>query len=178
MSERRRLALIGFMGAGKTTVGRILAGMLGYDFLDLDERVEKEAGLSIPEIFAREGESGFRRREREALLGIVGRQGLVLATGGGIVEDPRNVADLRRSGPVVFLRAPLAAIAARVGDGTDRPLWARRPAKELQELFSAREKLYLGAADLTVETDGRAPAEVAGEVARWCHSALEGGGDR
>lgn len=171
MSERgRRLALIGFMGSGKTTVGRLVAEMLGLNLVDLDEVIAAQAGQSIPEIFAREGEAGFRRREREALLGISGRKGLVLATGGGIVVDPENVADLRRHGSVVFLRASLAEITARVGGGSSRPLWAGRPPEELAELWSAREKLYLGAADYAVETDGRDPAEVAGEIARWYRS--------
>ena len=102
----------------------MLAARLGYDFLDLDALVAARAGLSIPEIFAREGEPAFRRREREMLLAVSGRPGQILATGGGVVLDPANVAALRAGGLVVWLTASLPAILARVGRGDGRPLLA------------------------------------------------------
>ena len=156
------------MGSGKTTVGRLLAAELGYDFVDLDVLIVEQSGLSIPAIFAREGEEGFRRREREALLAVAGRPRQVLATGGGIVLDPANVELLRATGLVVWLYASLEAILARVGEGRGRPLLEGKDLKAAAaELLAAREELYRRAAHLFVDTTGVAPDEVAREIAAW-----------
>lgn len=172
MSEpERQVALIGMMGTGKTTVGALLAAELGYDFVDLDAVLAERAGLSIPEIFAREGESGFRRRERKLLLEINGRRRQVLSTGGGIVLDPANTATLRAGGLVVALIASVEAIVARVGGGCGRPLLAvADPAAAVTRLARARDGLYRAAADLVLETTSLAPAEAALALARWCRT--------
>ncbi|NLG84069.1 MAG: shikimate kinase [Firmicutes bacterium] len=162
-----QLALIGFMGSGKTTVGRLLAAELGYDFVDLDALIVAQSGLSIPAIFAREGEEGFRRREREALRSVAGRPRQVLATGGGIVLDPANVELLRATGLVVWLSASLAAVLSRVKEGRGRPLLAGKDPGAAAELFAAREELYRRAAHFIVDTTGVAPDEVAREIAVW-----------
>jgi len=169
MPERTpQIALIGFMGTGKSTVGPLLAARLGYDFFDLDVLVAARAGLSIPEIFAREGEPAFRRREREMLLAVSGRPGQILATGGGVVLDPANVAALRAGGLVVWLNASLSAILSRVGRGGGRPLLAEpEPSVAVARLLAEREHLYRGAADLTVDTTGLPAVEVADRVADW-----------
>jgi shikimate kinase len=99
------MVLTGFMGTGKTAAGRVLSASLGFRFVDTDDLVRERAGMDIAVIFEREGEAGFRRREREAIASLAGREGLVIATGGGAVVDPENAAALRRLGPIVWLRA-------------------------------------------------------------------------
>jgi shikimate kinase / 3-dehydroquinate synthase len=116
--------LIGFMGSGKTTVGRVLAADLGYDFVDLDAAVEDAAGMTVAEIFAAEGEPGFRARERQALDAVLARQNVVVATGGGTPCFGDALARMRRAGAVVALTAQFEQLQARVGDAATRPLWA------------------------------------------------------
>ena len=163
-----QLALIGFMGTGKTTVGRLLAAELGSEFVDLDALIAERSGLSIPAIFAREGEEGFRRREKELLRAVAGRPRQVLATGGGIVLDPANVETLRATGLVVWLHASLSAIVARVGRGEGRPLLKGGDLETTAAaLLAAREEIYRRAADFAVDTTDLPPAEVARRVAAW-----------
>lgn len=163
------LWLVGMMGAGKSTVGPLVAERLGRPFVDLDEAVAAAAGASIPDLFGAEGEAGFRRREAAALAEIAGSE-TVVACGGGIVVGPENVAVLRRSGMVAWLAAPVAVLAGRVGDGTGRPLaGAGEPA--LQALATSREAAYVGAAHCRIETAGRSPDQIAEEVVRrWSES--------
>ncbi|MDR5710088.1 MAG: shikimate kinase, partial [Armatimonadota bacterium] len=118
----RSLALIGFMGSGKTSVGRELARRLGWPFVDTDELVERRAGRPIPEIFARDGEATFRALEREAVREVARMHPAVIACGGGVPLDPANVLELRRTCRLVLLQADLHTVLARVGDAADRPL--------------------------------------------------------
>lgn len=173
MPERTpQIALIGFMGTGKSTVGPLLAAGLGYDFLDLDMLVAERAGLSIPELFARGGEPAFRRREREMLLAVSGRPRQILATGGGIVLDPANAAALRAGGLVVWLNASLPAILARVGRDGGRPLLSGSdPRRAAARLLAERERLYRDTADLAVDTTDLTAAAVADRVAAWSRQA-------
>ena len=160
---------VGMMGAGKSTVGLLVAEHLGRPFVDLDEVVAAAAGASIPDVFRVEGEAGFRRREAAALAGIAGSEAVV-ACGGGTVVDPGNVALLRRTGIVAWLAAPVAVLAERVGDGMERPLAGAGEAA-LQALASSREAAYARAAHCRIETGGRSPEEVAEEVMRrWSES--------
>lgn len=169
-----QIALIGFMGTGKSTIGPLLARELGFEFLDLDVLIAERAGCGIPEIFARRGEEGFRRLEREILAEAAGRPGQVLATGGGVVTDPANAALLRATGLVVWLKASPAAIMARVARGDGRPLLAGGdPVQAVARLLPAREALYRAAADLSVETSGLEPIRIAGEIAAWYQRRLE-----
>ncbi len=162
------IALIGFMGTGKSTVGSLLAAELGYEFQDLDELIASEAGSSIPEIFFREGEAGFRRRERDLLRRVYGGPGLVLATGGGVVLEQGNIDILRAAGPVVALTADLAAILSRAGQDGSRPLLATAdPAAAAARLLSQRADLYRAAADLIVDTTDLSPADAAARIASW-----------
>ena len=125
MSVRHNVVLIGFMGTGKTAVGRALAARLGLAFVDTDAVVEERDGRPVARIFAEDGEERFRRLESEAVASAGDRDGTVIATGGGVVLRPENMARLRRHGMVVALRAAPEAIVARVGDGC-RPAAARR----------------------------------------------------
>lgn len=158
------LWLIGMMGAGKSTVGPLAAERLDVPFVDLDERVAGGAGMTVPEIFAAEGEAGFRRREEDAVAAAAGAPAVV-ACGGGVVLAERNVARLRASGMVVWLDAPAAELEQRVGAGGGRPLLAGGEASGgLGPILEARSAAYAAAAHHRVATAGRTPEEVAREV--------------
>jgi shikimate kinase len=163
------LWLVGMMGAGKSTVGPLVAGRLRRPFVDLDEVIAARAGRSIPAVFAEEGEAGFRLREAAALAAAAGTEAVV-ACGGGIVVDQANVARLRESGLVAWLAAPAAVLAGRVRDGAGRPL-AGEGGREVAARLAAREAAYAAAAHCRVETAGRTPEEVAEEVVRQWNSS-------
>ncbi len=159
------LIIIGFMGTGKTSVGRALAARLGLTFIDLDAEVERAAGRTIPEIFAAEGEAGFRRLEAEAVKTAAAAGPAVISTGGGVVLNPDNVANLRRAGHLVLLEAPPDEILRRVQEEGGRPLLAvEDPLARIIELLEQREPHYRAAADLAVTAGGRPPEMVADEI--------------
>lgn len=160
----RPIAIVGYMGSGKTTVGRALADSLGREFIDLDRAVVERAGRSIPEIFAEGGEDRFRDLEHRALLGALdGDRGCVVACGGGTVLRPDNRARLDEV-PTVFLREDLGILFARTR-GEDRPLRAAGR-EEFERRYAERLSLYKEVADLEVDVRGRGPDEVAREVIR------------
>jgi len=149
-----RLFLIGPMGAGKTAIGRELARLLEREFMDTDQEIERRTGADIPLIFEKEGEAGFRRRERQVIEELTQRQNIVLATGGGAVLDSANRACLQSRGFVIYLKASINAQADRTGHNPQRPLLtAADRGVRLQELFVAREPLYESIARLTIITD-------------------------
>jgi shikimate kinase len=165
----RRLAgvnlyLVGMMGAGKSAVGRPLADALGYRFIDADLTLEQAAGRSIPEIFASEGEQGFRELETAVLGQIAGWHSLVVATGGGVVTRPQNWGHLHQ-GVVIWLDAPEERLLARLAaDPTRRPLLeSADPAGRLRELLEQRRPLY-AQADLRVAQGEEAATQVAAGV--------------
>lgn len=156
------MAIVGYMGSGKTTVGRALARALSREFVDLDRAIVKKAGKGIPEIFAERGEEGFRDLEHEALLdALEGRMPNVVACGGGVVVRPENRA-LLRDVTTIFLREDTEVLYHRTR-GPGRPL--RAASREEFELrYMERLPFYREVADLDVEVDGRPPAQVAEEV--------------
>ena len=159
--------LIGPMGAGKSAVGRQLARLLRREFLDSDAEIERRTGVDIPFIFEKEGEEGFRRREREVIAELAGLEGIVLATGGGAVVDPANREVLASRGLVVYLEASVEQQLARTRQSSHRPLLETPdPAERLATLLQQREPLYRELAALTVPTDGRQVKEVAYEIRR------------
>ena len=151
---RDSLFLIGPMGAGKTAIGKELARQLKLEFLDADQEIERRTGVDIPLIFEKEGEPGFRKREREVIADLTGRERLVLATGGGAVLDAANRQALRSRGFVIYLKASVDAQAARTAQNRNRPLLDTddREAR-LKQLFAVRAPLYEELAQLTVDTD-------------------------
>lgn len=168
LTPGRNIVLIGLMGAGKSTVGRLLAEQLGRPFVDTDEVVVTESGRTIPEIFAAEGERGFRREESAAVRHVAALRGQVIAVGGGAVLDPANVTQLRAAGDLVLLDAEPDALAARVGDGGDRPLLAGDDAEaRLRALREARAGAYADAAGFAIDTTGRSPQDIAAAVLAW-----------
>ena len=160
------LILCGFMGCGKTSVGRRAARLLNREFCDLDQYIEQKEGLTVSEIFARFGEEGFRQREARAVEETAGLPGLIIASGGGTVLREENVRAFHRpGGAILFLDAPLPALQERLKNDKRRPLLQvpdRR--RVIEELFRQRAPLYRAAADLTIDA-GAPPVTVARRVA-------------
>jgi shikimate kinase len=175
MLGKTSVFLIGPMGSGKTAVGRHLARALHLPFHDSDSEIERRTGVDIPYIFEKEGETGFRLREREAIDALTRVAGIVLATGGGAVLLPENRRCLAERGCVVYLNTSVAQQAERVRHGRHRPLLATGDAAErLGQLMDARGPLYAEIADVTVSTDGRRVHTVAEQVLRELASARAG----
>jgi len=163
---RPHLALVGLMGAGKTTVGSEVARRLGRDFVDVDELIERTSGASVRSLFAEEGEGAFRARERVAVAEVcAASRPLVIAPGGGAIVDPENRRRLRERAVVLWLDADPATLAARVEHTDDRPLLdgGAREAT-LRRLTAVRAPAYEAAAHGKITTDGASVAEVADRV--------------
>ena len=141
------ILLIGMMGCGKSTLGRMLAKRLGRAFIDLDGEIEQREGRSIPDIFAAEGDAGFRKYETAALLDALCADDAVIATGGGIVTREENIAAMREKGLVVWLCRPLEEIIADVRQDT-RPNLAGNKEERMRTLYAQREALYQKAAHM------------------------------
>lgn len=165
--KRSNIVLVGPMGSGKSAVGRRLARDLGRDFVDSDEEIESRTGVDIAFIFDKEGEAGFRKREREMIAELTRRQGVVLATGGGAVIAPENRKHLAAFGQVVYMHTTVAQQLRRTR-GNKRPLLNQGKRREvLESLMETREPLYREIADLVVETDGRTVPSVAKEIREY-----------
>ncbi len=165
MLGRRSVFLIGPMGSGKSAVGRQLGRALRCPFRDSDHEIERRTGVDISFIFEREGEAGFREREREVLAELTTLEPVVLATGGGAILLDENRTALSTRGTVVYLQATVDQQVDRVQHGRHRPLLqGADPATRLAELMVVREPLYLEVADLSVCTDGRKVSEVVEEI--------------
>jgi shikimate kinase len=167
MLGKRNVFLIGPMGSGKTAVGKYLARLLDAPFYDSDAEIERRTGVDIPYIFEKEGEAGFRERERETLEALTATEPMVLATGGGAVLRPENRACLSGRGFVVYLKTSVAQQTYRVRHARNRPLLnGVDPAVKLEQLMLERAPLYAEIADVTVSTDGRRVRSVAEEILR------------
>lgn len=162
--KHKNIFLVGFMGAGKTTVGRILARMLGYKYVDADEVVEERTGKAITEIFSEQGEDFFRDLETRAIRFITERSGQVVATGGGAVmrEENRNL--MEAGGVTVYLKTPAHVIWDRVKESESRPLLqVEDPYGTIERLLKERTPAYESAC-ITVETESLSPEEVAAQI--------------
>lgn len=165
----RNLVLIGLMGAGKTTVGRLLAERLDRPFCDTDAMVEAETGRRVADIFADDGERVFREHEAEAVRHVAALHGQVVAAGGGAVCTPGNATQLRMTGELVLLDADPSVLAERVGRGNLRPMvaGAEDVAERLADLRRRRDADYADAAHHTVHTDGKTPEDIVEEILQW-----------
>ncbi|MBT8765669.1 shikimate kinase AroK [Metapseudomonas boanensis] len=161
----RNLILIGPMGAGKSTIGRLLAKELRLPFKDSDKEIEQRTGADIPWIFDVEGEQGFRDREQAMIEELCEEDGVVLATGGGAVLRPANRHALRCGGRVVYLHTSVEQQIERTSRDRNRPLLRTAdPGKVLRDLMSIRDPLYREIADIIIETDERPPRLVVNEI--------------
>jgi len=170
------LVMIGFMGAGKTMIGKLVAQALGREFLDTDELVTQAAELPITEIFRREGEDGFRRREQNAIDEAVASPARVIAVGGGAVLSSENRTVLKQAGYLVYLRATPETLAIRLADVTDRPLInAVDRVGRIRDLLVARGPVYETAGDVAVDTDTITPQQAAEQIVHWYRDQVDQG---
>ena len=174
MLSKRNIFLIGPMGSGKSAVGRHLARLFKLSFHDSDADIEAKTGVDIAFIFEKEGEAGFRLRERESIDRLTQLEGVVIATGGGAVIHPDNRRVLADRGVVVYLETSVDQQLERTRHGKHRPLLNDTdPKMKLGELMRQRALLYREIADLTVSTDGRRVQLVAEEIYRELNRAHE-----
>lgn len=163
--RKRNLTLVGPMGAGKSTIGRLLARELGLVFKDSDRVIEERTGASIPLIFELEGELGFRDREQQVIAELMQCRGLVLATGGGAILRPENRSTLVSGSLVVYLHTSVEHQLERTARDRNRPLLQTdNPRQVLEDLLKVREPLYREVADIIIETDTRPPRLVVQEI--------------
>ena len=159
------LALIGFMGTGKTSVGKLVAEILHFDFLDTDEMIHHRTGRTIADIFAKDGEPAFREMEHQVVTEISNRKKTVISTGGGLPTNPRNLELLKSRSLVICLWSSPEKIWERVGHQSHRPLLHDPdPQKKILDLLTARKPFYKQA-DVLIDTDNRSLREVAAQVA-------------
>lgn len=163
------VVLVGPMGAGKSTVGRLLASRLGLGFVDTDSVIEERTGADIPWIFDVEGEDGFRQRETNVLNDLLSENTpLVIATGGGIVTRPENLPLLQSLGTVFFLKASIEQLVARTSKDKKRPLLqVADPKAKIKELVAQRTPLYEEAAHATIVTDSRGAKGVVQQICKF-----------
>ncbi len=163
--EQENIFLVGLMGAGKTSVGRMLAKRLGMDFYDTDVEIESATGVKIPVIFEIEGELGFRTREEKMIEKLTAMRGIVLATGGGAVLSAANRARLMKNGRVIYLRAAPEDLWRRTRRDRNRPLLQTpNPLAKLKELHAQRDPLYAEIADLTVDTGAQSVGNLTSQI--------------
>ncbi|MBR6013343.1 MAG: shikimate kinase [Selenomonadaceae bacterium] len=160
------LILIGFMGTGKTSLGKLLANKLGRGFIDLDQKIEKDSEMTIPEIFEKHGEKFFRELEKKAVREISERKNLVIATGGGTVKDPENFQLLKDSGMIVCLTCDAEEIFRRTERRGERPVLdggGEERLETIKKLLEEREKFY-SQADYTIDTTDWSPMQIMNDI--------------
>ena len=159
----KNLVLTGFMGTGKTTVGKILAKKLGYRFVDSDIEIERAEQKSISELFDLYGEDGFRDIESRVIAQLSQKNNSVIATGGGAVLRKENIENLRKNGVVILLRTDIDTIASRLADKTDRPLARGQSLEELSKRLADREPYYANN-DFAFDISGLSPLNIADKI--------------
>jgi len=165
MNLAGNIFLVGLMGAGKTTVGKLLAKTSGCEFYDSDHEIEKRTGVNIPLIFELEGEAGFRRREAQVIADLVAMENIVLATGGGVVLLPENRQALKTHGTVVYLCASVNELCNRTRGDRNRPLLQTDdPRARLEALYEQRDPLYREIADMVIETGGQPVINIVNQI--------------
>jgi shikimate kinase len=160
------IVLIGYRGTGKSVVGKLLASRLGMAYIGMDAAIVKKAGMSIPEIVAQHGWPHFRDLESAEARELAGEDGLVIDTGGGVIERPENVEVLQQNALVFWLRASVATIVTRIEGGTERPALTAGKSftEEVAEVLERRTPLYRSAAHHEIDTDPLTPEQVAGRI--------------
>ncbi|WP_086479542.1 shikimate kinase AroK [Oceanospirillum sanctuarii] len=172
MQYNHNIVLVGPMGAGKSTIGRLLATELSLPFFDSDREIEARSGANIPWIFDVEGEEGFRRRETQTIIELLQEEGpIVLATGGGAIMRPENRTAISQSSTVIYLHTTIEQQLQRTSKDKNRPLLQNdNPKAVLENLFELRDPLYREAADLIVKTDRQSPKSVVRLITKKLHN--------
>ncbi|HQR70544.1 MAG TPA: shikimate kinase [Burkholderiaceae bacterium] len=161
MTTAPSIFLVGMMGAGKSTIGRLLADAIGFEFIDADRELEARSGVPVPTIFEIEGEAGFRRREAALLDELTLQPGVVLATGGGAVLEPLTRQRLRERGLVIYLRTSADEVHRRTRRDKNRPLLRTgNPRERIEQLLTEREPLYEEVAHVTVQSAASNPKKL------------------
>ena len=174
------ITLIGYRGSGKSSVAPLLAQQLNLEWVDSDRRIEEVTGLSIREIFAHQGEAGFRCCERTVIAELAQQSSLIIAAGGGAILAPENRACLRNAGPVIWLQASIATLTDRIsgdaGTPENRPALTNRNSleEEITEVLSARTPLYRECATLQVDTDALSPQEIVDRILSGLGQSIAG----
>lgn len=165
ISEAKNIVLIGLMGTGKSAVGRTIANKLGRRFIDTDRLIERKTGKTISEIFERNGEETFRQIEKEIIKKVSQYIGIVIATGGGAVNDPESFEYLKKSGWIIALYASSETLYQRISGKRIRPLLSKEedPVKKLDEISSERKSIY-AMADFQISTEGKEINQIADEI--------------
>ena len=172
---KNNLVFIGFMGTGKTSLGKMLASKLGCAFVDLDQKIEADCGMPIPDIFRLHGEDHFRRLERQAVADVADRRGIVIATGGGTVKDPDNVKRLREHGLIICLTCSVDEILKRTAVAGERPVLDSRQQSDgdrraaIEKLLNERQHFYTQA-DYTLDTTDWSPLELVDNIIKFVRS--------
>ena len=157
--------LIGFMGAGKSTIARTLQRELGFPLVEMDERIVQEQGMSINDIFAQYGEAHFREIESQLVVDLGKQEPSIVSCGGGVVVRPENTQNMKKSGRIVLLKASPGTIFERVKNSTDRPILnGHMNVEYIAELMEKRRALYEEAADITIQTDGKTREQICEEI--------------
>lgn len=157
--------LIGFMGAGKSTIARTLQRELGFPLVEMDERIVQEQGMSINDIFAQYGEAHFRDIESQLVVDLGKQEPSIVSCGGGVVVRPENTQNMKKSGRIVLLKASPETIFERVRNSTDRPILnGHMNVEYIAELMEKRRALYEEAADITIQTDGKTREQICEEI--------------
>lgn len=179
LKRNQNIVLIGFMGSGKSKVGKVLARKLKMNYMDMDMEIEKKEGRSIPQIFRDSGEFYFRRRESDIIMEISKQENTVISAGGGAVLLKKNVSRLKKSGVIVWLKAKPETIAKRVGAAKNRPLLSCQGNKDKEDavrlLLKERTPYYRSAHDAAVQTDGITAEETAERIIKIIRG--QGAGD-
>ena len=172
---KNNLVLIGFMGTGKTSLGKMLANKLGCAFVDLDQKIESDNGMSIPDIFKAHGEEHFRKLERKAVEEVAQRRGIVIATGGGTVKDPINVELLKNNGVMICLTTSVDELLIRTANRGERPVLDGRHQdhgdrrKAIEKLLEERERFY-AQADYKIDTTDWSPLKLVDDIIKIMRS--------
>ena len=165
LKDTKNIFLIGLMGSGKTTIGRILSKSLNKDFYDSDHVVEEKTGVKVPLIFEYEGEVGFRKREESVLKELICHKNIVLATGGGVILSKNNCKLLSDNGHVIYLKSNCKDLVARMTGDQSRPLLQEGDLKEtLESLFKLRDPMYSSISDYIIETSDKRAKEISSEI--------------
>ena len=174
--HKQNIFLVGLMGAGKSTIGRQLARRLNMDFHDSDQTIEARTGVDIPRIFDIEGEAGFRRREQQIIDELTRLDGVVLATGGGVVLDADNRACLRERGLVIYLKADPGQLLERTERDTQRPLLQQGDDRlgRIRQLLDEREPYYREVAHLIIDTNGLTVRRTVNNICKYLQSETPG----